>query len=217
MTGTPVAVDRIVTLLVDVQNDFCPGGALAVRDGDAVVPPLNRLSAFTRSLGGTVVATGDQHPPSTPHFDVWPVHCVAGTPGAQLRADLQVLPGDLVLDKGMGQTDGYSAFEGRTRDGRTLAEVVAPAPGERVAVVVGGLATDYCVLTTVRDALDQAATSPQGRLVVVAVRDAMRPVDVAPGDGDRALAAMAEAGAVVADSEDVLAGRVLRRVDAGPA
>lgn len=74
--------DRLITINVDVQNDFCPGGALAVPEGDQVIPPLNALNEYTRQHGGLVIATGDQHPTQTPHFDKWPVHCVAGTPGA---------------------------------------------------------------------------------------------------------------------------------------
>jgi len=190
--------DRIVTINVDVQNDFCPGGALAVTEGDEVVTPLNELNEFTRAHGGTVVFTGDQHPETTPHFETWPVHCVAGTEGAALRDDLVVLPGDVIVDKGMGQTDGYSAFEGITKDGRELAELITPVNRERVAVLMGGLATDYCVLNSALDAAKVAAG--EGEIRVFVVREAVRGVNIQPEDSEKALEAMAAAGVTIVDT-----------------
>lgn len=199
--------DRLVTINVDVQNDFCPGGALAVTDGDQVVAPLNELNAFTRENGGMVIATGDQHPETTPHFDIWPVHCVAGTEGAALRDDLEILPEDVIINKGMGQTDGYSGLEGITADGRTIESIITPVGRERVAVLIGGLATDYCVLNTALDALK--VDPKDGELKVMTIRDAVRAVNIQPEDGEKALATMAEAGAEIVDTEDVLLQRVL--------
>lgn len=192
--------DRIVTINVDVQNDFCPGGALAVTDGDQVVAPLNELNEFTRHNGGTVVFTGDQHPTATPHFDKWPVHCVAGTEGAALRDDLTIEAGDSIVDKGMGQTDGYSAFEGITRDGRELAELITPINRERVAVLLGGLATDYCVKNSALDAVKVEAGD--GEIKVYVMRDAIRGVNLQPNDSEAAIQEMAKAGVIILDSVD---------------
>jgi nicotinamidase/pyrazinamidase len=199
--------DRIVTINVDVQNDFCPGGTLAVTDGDQVVTPLNQLNAFTRENGGIVIATGDQHPATTPHFDFWPVHCVAGTEGAALRTDLDIQSTDIIIDKGMGQTDGYSGLEGIAQDGQTIESIIRPKGRERVAVLIGGLATDYCVLNTALDALKVDAG--EGTLRIMAIRDAMRAVNLQPTDGEEALDTMAEAGAIIVDTEDVLTQRAL--------
>lgn len=190
--------DRIVTINVDVQNDFCPGGALAVTEGNQVVAPLNELNEFTRLNGGAVVFTGDQHPTTTPHFDTWPVHCVAGTEGAALRDDLTILPEDIIVDKGMGQTDGYSAFEGITKDGRELAELIAPINSERVAVLLGGLATDYCVLNSALDAVKVAPGNDDIRVYVI--REAVRGVNIQADDSEKALATMAAAGVTIVDT-----------------
>lgn len=200
--------DRLITINVDVQNDFCPGGALAVPDGDQVIPPLNALNAYTRQLGGLVVATGDQHPAQTPHFDKWPVHCVAGTPGAELHPALDIREGDIILDKGMGQADGYSAFEGIALDGRRLEEIVWPRGREKVAVIVGGLATDYCVLNTVVDGA-RFVKPVNDQVKFFVARDAIQAVNLKPGDGNKAVWKMAEAGAKMVESADILDGKVI--------
>jgi nicotinamidase/pyrazinamidase len=199
--------DRIVTINVDVQNDFLPGGALAVTDGDQVTTPLNAINAFTRENGGTVIFTGDQHPTETPHFgpDAWPVHCVAGTEGAALSTALLVTSTDVIVDKGMGQTDGYSAFEGITRDGRTLEQIVQPIGNERVIALLGGLATDYCVLNSALDT--KKVDSKEGTLTVMVMRDAIRAVNLRPDDGEKAIATMQAAGVIIIDSVDVLTGK----------
>ena len=197
-----MAADRIVAINVDVQNDFLPGGALAVTRGDEVIKPLNDINEYVRSHGGSVVFTGDQHPVTTPHFETWPVHCVAGTEGAALSKALTVLPEDTIIRKGTGQTDGYSAFEGSTADGRSLESIVTPHGNERVVVLMGGLATDYCVLNSALDALriDQS----DGSLQLLVLRDAVRGVNLQPHDSDEALRTMQEAGAVVIESEDII-------------
>ena len=197
--------DRIVTVNVDVQNDFLPGGSLAVTEGDKVIDVLNGVNDYTRSLGGTVVFTGDQHPDETPHFDIWPKHCVAGTDGAALAGTLEVLPTDIIIDKGMEQTNGYSAAEGITEDGRTLEQIVQPVGRERVIVLMGGLATDYCVEASALDTLKFNAG--EGAITVLVIRDAIRAVNIQPDDGDKAIAKMENAGAIIIDSIDVLRGR----------
>ena len=198
--------DRIVTINVDVQNDFLPGGSLAVTGGDAVITPLNDINALTRELGGAVVFTGDQHPLETPHFgpDAWPVHCVAGTEGAALSTDLQVQPEDIIVDKGMGQTDGYSAFEGIAKDGRTLEQIVQPIGKERVIILMGGLATDYCVLNSGLDALK--IDELEGQIKLLVIRDAVRAVNLQPDDEAKAFTQLETAGATIVNSVDVLTG-----------
>jgi nicotinamidase/pyrazinamidase len=198
----PFSIDpsRDALVIVDVQNDFCPGGALAVPDGDRVVPALNRYAERFASRGAAVLATRDWHPARTRHFKawggVWPPHCVQDTPGAAFHADL-ALPADTeVVSKGMDpELDAYSAFQAETADGMPF----AAALGERGIgrLFVGGLATDYCVKATVLDALKEG-------FEVVVLRDASRPVDVQPGDGDRALAEMTAAGAHSATLDDLV-------------
>lgn len=202
-------IDRIVTINVDVQNDFCPGGSLAVEQGDEVITPLNQVNEFTRLYNGTVIFTGDQHPETTPHFakdgGTWPVHCVAGTEGAALHEDLNVEDTDVIINKGMGQTDGYSAFEGITQDGTPLEQLVTPKGNERVAVILGGLATDFCVKASV---IDAATLTPRtGTIDVYVLRDAVRGVNLQPGDSEQALEAMQAAGAHIVDSIDILTNK----------
>jgi nicotinamidase/pyrazinamidase len=188
----PISVDTRLQpgdalLIVDVQYDFLPGGSLGVAGGDAVVAPLNRWVACFQSLNLPVLATRDWHPPDHCSFTAqggpWPMHCVAGTPGARFHADL-ALPEDVaIVSKATRQdAEAYSAFAGTDLDTRLQALAVR-------RLFVGGLATDYCVLNTVLDA------RKLGYAAVVLV-DCIRAVDVRPGDGERALAAMAEVGAV---------------------
>jgi len=176
-------------LLVDVQNDFCPGGALPVPEGDRVIPVLNRLIQRFKAAGRPVYASRDWHPPDTSHFrsqgGPWPSHCVAGTAGAALHPALRVPPGTIVVSKGQDRRDdGYSAFEGTTDEGRTLADDLR-ARGIS-ALYVGGLATDWCVRATVLDAR-------RARLPVTVVVDGSAGID--PEGSRRALAEMKQAGA----------------------
>src|SRR5215216_42893 len=174
-------------IVVDVQNDFCPGGTLAVSHGDEVVEPLNRQIEKFLERGEPVYKSRDWHPPVTRHFadygGTWPVHCVQNTRGAEFHRDLLDDPRVRVVSKGLGDEDSYSAF-----DGTTLAEDLRRR-GVR-EVWVGGLATDYCVKNTVLDALREGFR-------VRALSDAMRAVDLQPGDGERALEEMRAAGAEV--------------------
>ena len=180
-------------LLIDVQNDFAdPAGSLAVAGGASILPYLNRQVAAARGSGALVVYTQDWHPASTPHFardgGIWPVHCLMETWGAELHPGL-VVDGPTVR-KGGGGEDGYSGFSVRDptsgRESKTeLDRLLRDAGVERV--VIGGLATDYCVKATALDAIRLGYRT----LVLV---DGIRPVDRAPGDGERALAEMAAAG-----------------------
>ena len=208
----PQNADRVVMIDVDVQNDFCPGGALGVTDGDQVVAPINALNEFVRTNDGIVIATGDQHPATTPHFDTWPVHCVAGTFGSAFHSDLDIRPTDIVINKGMGQTDGYSGYEGIARDGTTIEQLVQPRSAkERVAIILGGLATDYCVKATALDAANQAArirAEKQGIIDVYVAEDAIRAVNIQPDDSANAIAEMRAAGVIMTTSTDIINGTI---------
>jgi len=182
-------------IVVDVQNDFCPGGTLAVPHGDDVVELLNRLIDEFLDRGEPVYKSRDWHPPTTKHFAAhggdWPVHCVQNTKGAEFHPALRNDPRINVISKGLGDTNCYSAF-----DETNLLDQLHQQNVEEV--VVGGLATDYCVKSTVLDALKNG-------FKVKALENAMRAVDVQPGDGDRAIEEMRAAGAVILSTEDRLA------------
>lgn len=176
-------------LIVDVQNDFCPGGALAVPAGDKVVPVLNRLM----SLFPLVVASKDWHPKESVHFKKWPPHCVQGTKGAEFHPDLNAAGIHRTFLKGTkDQDDGYSAFEATSED---LADFLRKKGVTEL--YVGGLATDYCVKASALDA-------DRNGFETFVVEDAVAAVEVKPGDGERALKAMAHAGVTLIRSDEIL-------------
>lgn len=186
-------------VVIDVQRDFCPGGSLAVEDGDRVVAPLNAVAARFAADGRPVFATRDWHPRRTVHFQEfggpWPPHCVQGTPGAEFHPDLSLPTGTVVVSSGMREDeDGYSAFDARDDAGREVADLLRDRGVRRL--YVGGLATDYCVKASVLDARKLG-------FEVTVLEDAVRAVNLQPGDGERALAEMREAGAQVATSASV--------------
>jgi nicotinamidase/pyrazinamidase len=173
-------------IIVDFQNDFTPGGALAVGDGDRIADRVNELAADDRF--DLVVATRDWHPPDHGSFSErggpWPVHCVQGTEGAELHPSLDRSRVDVIVDKGTDRdTEGYSGFQDTT-----LGDLLRERGIDRVTVV--GLATDYCVKNTALDALREG-------LEVTVDSDAVRGVDVHEGDSERALDELREAGATV--------------------
>jgi nicotinamidase/pyrazinamidase len=182
-------------VVVDVQNDFAdPAGSLSVKGGDVVVPVINREIAMATSADALVVATQDWHPESTPHFakdgGIWPVHCVADTWGSELHPDLALSADAPRVHKGSNGEDGYSGFT--MRDPTTGEEMPTELDGllrdrgiEQVVVV--GLATDYCVSATALDAARLGYTTS-------VLTDAIASVDLQPGDGERALQAMRDAG-----------------------
>jgi nicotinamidase/pyrazinamidase len=193
-------------LIVDFQNDFTPGGALAVPGGDQIGPILNAVAGRF----DLVIATRDWHPPGHGSFvgaevdpgewegidppGIWPVHCVQGTPGAELHPSLDRAQVDVIVDKAQDpNTQGYSAFHGGN-----LAEVLRARGVDRL--FVAGLATDYCVKNTVLDAR-------RADFDVTVVEDAIRGIDVEPGDSDRALDEMRAAGAGFTTSKELIAGR----------
>jgi nicotinamidase/pyrazinamidase len=189
-------------LIVDFQNDFTPGGALPVAEGDQIAEPINSLlDSFD-----LVIATRDWHPPDHGSFmgvevdaakwrgadppSIWPVHCVQGTPGAQLHPALEQAKVDVVIDKGQDpNSQGYSGFQD-TRLGDLLRERGVDR------LFVAGLATDYCVKNTVLDARRLGFD-------VTVIEDAIRGVEVNRGDSERALGEMERAGAEVTSSQAV--------------
>jgi nicotinamidase/pyrazinamidase len=181
-------------VVVDVQVDFLPGGSLAVPDGDQVVPVLKGYIAAFRRAGLPVVATRDWHPPDHCSFQTlggpWPPHCVAGSHGAAFAPGLDLPEAAWIVSKATSpKKDAYSGFQGTGLD-RLLRKA-------RIArVFVGGLATDYCVLNTVRDALGLGYRA-------VLLMDAIRPVEARAGDGERAVAEMLGAGAIPATRERI--------------
>lgn len=173
--------DGDALILVDVQNDFLPGGALAVPLGDEVIPVLNRYLALFRRHGLPIYASRDWHPMGHCSFAAqggpWPQHCLAGTSGAAFPAALALGDAACIVSKAeRKEQDAYSAFQ-NTR----LAQSLRAQGANRL--FIGGLATDYCVLNTVMDALKE-------HFNVLLLTDAIRAVDVRPGDGDAAIATM---------------------------
>jgi nicotinamidase/pyrazinamidase len=181
-------------LVVDVQRDFCPGGALAAPTGDQILPALNQHIVEARKRGVPVYASRDWHPAVTTHFKPyggeWPPHCVQGTEGAQFHQALQLPPDTIVISKGDRSDEaGYSAFEGRTPTGQPLLDDLRERHID--TVYVAGLTAEYCVKQTALDAV-------KAGLDVVVLKNAVGGLDMQPGDADRALAEMKAAGAVIA-------------------
>lgn len=186
-------------LIVDVQNDFCPGGALPVPEGDQVVPVLNRAIERFQQAGALIIASRDWHPEKSTHFAAyggqWPVHCVQNTEGAAFHPDLRLPQDAIVVSKGMGENeDAYSAFDARTEEGTPLEDLLRAKGVQRL--VVGGLATDYCVRASVLGALERG-------FEVLVLQDAVRGVDVQPGDSEKAIAEMQSKGAKLVTLEEV--------------
>jgi len=175
-----------VLIIVDVQRDFLPGGALPVTMGQTVIPVLNRYIQEFDACGLKVIASRDWHPPEhcsfTRNGGVWPVHCVAGTHGAGFAPDLALPPMAEIVCKGtLAAAEAYSAFTGTD-----LVQRLRDCGCRRV--FIGGLATDYCVRATALDALSEG-------FKVVILKDAVRSVDGVPGEGERALAQLVAGGA----------------------
>ena len=178
-------------MIVDVQNDFCSGGALAVPDGDAVIEPLNRLAEQSE----LVYATRDWHPADHWSFaergGPWPVHCVQETHGAELHPDLDRSQIDELVNAGdKPNVEGYSAFDGTDFEGRLRERGVD-------SLVIGGLATDYCVRATALDARRHGFR-------VKVVTDAIRGIEAEPGDVERALEEMRDAGVQLVMTEELV-------------
>lgn len=173
-------------IVVDLQNDFLPGGTLAVRHGDEVIAPLNRYLKTFADAALPIYATRDWHPPNHCSFKAfggpWPPHCIVGTPGAAFAVQLELPPTTQIISKAMApQKDAYSGFSGTDLRKRLVSGGVR-------RVFIGGLATDYCVLNTVLDAR-------KAGFEVIVIENAVRAVELNPGDGARALEQMRHSGA----------------------
>jgi nicotinamidase/pyrazinamidase len=173
-------------ILVDIQNDFCPGGALAVNEGDLIIDPANQLIKWFDSEGLPIVYTRDWHPVEHVSFKenggIWPVHCVAGTVGAEFHKDLNFPSVAIVVSKAKSEKkEAYSGFQG-TGLASTLRDM-----GVEWLVVIG-LATDYCVKNTVIDALKLG-------FQVQVVLEGIRGVNINPDDSEKAIAEMKSHGA----------------------
>jgi len=178
---------RSALIIVDVQNDFLPGGRLAVPHGDEVIPILNRYIAGFLGENFPIFVTRDWHPPNHCSFQAqggpWPVHCVIDTEGAEFARPLRIPASAIVISKGTApDREAYSGFEGTELEGRLREASVG-------CLYVGGLATDYCVLNTVKDGLQKG-------FKVTLLTDAIRAVNVQPTDGRQAEEEMRRLGAV---------------------
>jgi nicotinamidase/pyrazinamidase len=210
------ALARTALLIIDVQNDFCTGGALAVGDGETVVAPLNALAEYCVGHGGRVIATADWHPRGHVSFAsghsiiasdlvgdrankqaIWPDHCVQGSKGAQFHESLNLNPVQLIIRKGFRPyLDSYSAFFENDRTTPTGLDGYLKAL-DVTSVLIGGLATDYCVLYSALDAVRL------GYRVTVLI-DAVKAVNMPVGSEQAAFAAMREAGIALARTTDLM-------------
>jgi nicotinamidase/pyrazinamidase len=182
-------------IIVDIQNDFLPGGALGVRNGDEVIPVLNEYARLFARHGLPIYVTRDWHPPDHCSFreqgGPWPVHCVAGTRGAAFADSLQVPADAAIISKATSPVkEAYSTFEGTDLAMKLRQQSVG-------RVFIGGLATDYCVVNSVNDARRLG-------FATFVLEDAIRAVDVHPGDGEAACATMRQAGARFLQLRDIL-------------
>lgn len=186
-------------VIVDVQNDFMPDGPLPVPAGDSVVPVLNRYIKLFKTIDSPIYATRDWHPEVTIHFKkyggLWPEHCIQGTRGAEFHPDLK-LPEDteIITEGDDPQSQGYSAFEGSNAQGISFEDSLREKGIKQL--FIGGIATDYCVKSTVLDAIDKGFR-------VTLLMDAIRGVNLDPEDSRRAIAAMIRAGARMGNYKDI--------------
>ena len=191
------AIAASALLIIDVQNDFCPAGALAVSGGHEVIAPLNRLSHIFYNMGGKVIATQDWHTENHISFaSLWPVHCVRGTKGAELHKDLDLSLIHLILRKGTKENlDSYSAFfENDKKTSTGLDGFLQSLCINKV--FMGGLATDYCVYYSAMDAIKLG-------LETYVIKDAVRGVNNPEGSTEKAVEAMVKAGVKFIESDNI--------------
>jgi len=172
-------------IIVDVQKDFCPGGALPVPEGDKIIPNLNKYVEIFRKNGGKIYATRDWHPENHRSFKeyggLWPKHCVQGTEGAEFHPNLKLPEDAVIISKGTDPLrEAYSGFEGTDLKKKLKQEGI-------VRVFVGGLATEYCVKNTVLDAIKFGFET-------VLLMDAIRGIDLKPSDSRKAIDEMVKKG-----------------------
>lgn len=190
-------------LIVDLQNDFCASGALPVPDGERVVEPLNRAAKLFGAEGLAVLFSRDWHPRTTCHFrefgGIWPSHCIQGSRGAEFHPGLQPPPGAVIISKGCApDSNGYSAFDGKSDNGRTLGEILEELDVDHL--YIGGLASDYCVLSSVLDAR-------QAGYEVTVLSDGIAGVNITAGDSEKALREMERSGAHFCTVDELFPGR----------
>lgn len=195
---------RCLLVGVDIQNDFIDG-SLAVPEAEQIIQPINSIADTIREKPNhQIVFTRDWHPEETPHFNKWPVHCVANTSGSNFHEDLNVQPDDIIINKGTGKTDGYSGWEGCSDTGETLESIITPKTDhEKVKVFLGGLATDFCVKATAIDVASHFKYEP--RVQTYLLTDAIRAVGLTPNAEEEALTAMKEAGVLAISTKDARA------------
>lgn len=182
------AIRNKALLIVDVQNDFCPGGALGVKDGDQIIPVINNII----DKFDFVITSQDWHPTDTVHFEKWPVHCVANQKGSEFHPDLNIDKVDLKLLKGTAnRDDGYSAFEA------TNASLTKYIKENHITYLyICGIATDYCVKASVLDALELG-------IHTAVITDAIAAVNLKPGDDKKTLDELYKSGATLIESADI--------------
>ncbi len=178
-------------LVVDVQNDFCPGGALGIPGGDKIIPAINRYIRIFAKKKLPILVTRDWHPVKTGHFKdfggIWPAHCIQNTPGAAFHPALKLPKGAIMLYKGMDpRQDSYSAFHAEDTSGRGLLKILRTLGIEEI--YIGGLATDYCIKYSTLGALKNG-------LKVKVLGDAVQGVNLKPGDSEKALKEIIRKGA----------------------
>lgn len=178
-----------------MQNDFCPGGALGIKDADTIIASVNRYIKIFSEAKLPVIVTRDWHPKKTRHFKkfggAWPAHCVQNTKGSRFHPRLKVPKAAIIVSKGMDPgEDSYSAFQARDEQGRSLSVLLKLFGVEEVFIC--GLATDYCVKWTTLDALKEG-------IAVTVLADAIKGVDLKPDDSKKAIAEMARGGAKMSE------------------
>ena len=187
-------------LVVDMQNDFCPGGALGIPQGDKIISKINRYVKFFAKKKLSVFASRDWHPVRTAHFKdfggLWPVHCIANTRGASFHLSLKLNKDAIMLYKGTDpQKDSYSVFQAHDEKGISFAALLKLLNVNEL--YIGGLATDYCVKSTVLDAL-------KNKFKVKILLDAMKGVDLQKGDSEKSIKEMIKKGAKKATSKQII-------------
>lgn len=178
-------------LIVDVQNDFCPGGSLPVPGGNEIIEPINKMIGYAKRNVWQIIATRDWHPARTKHFKdfggIWPSHCVQNTEGAKFHPDLRMSDDIIVVSKGMGDEDAYSPFDSKVGD-YSLEKFLKMSASREIYVC--GLALDYCVKAAALDAIKKG-------FKVTLIHDATKAVNINPEDGQNALKEIAQAGALI--------------------
>lgn len=193
-------------VIVDLQNDFCPGGTLGVAGGDEIIPAINQAIDHFASRGMPVIASRDWHPEKTSHFvnfgGLWPPHCIQGSTGASFHPMLRLPPEAIIISKGTDPAhDDYSAFHAKDREGRTLADILSLHGIANIHVC--GLATDYCVKETVLEGKRRGFD-------ITVFADAIKGVDLSSGASEKAIHEMIQAGAAFVAVADLDLQPVLR-------